>query len=163
MFQKGNDFWKKRTTWHIDRLFETPENLWAAACEYFQWNEENPLYTEKIMSAVGGYDRVDVPKMRAMTIQGLCIFLGIASKTWYNYRDREEYRPVCDSIQDIIYQQKFTGASAGLLNQAIIARELGLKDKKEFSGPNDGPIQTVRLDPEQYAAVRNQMLKEDDV
>lgn len=165
-FQKGNEWYKARTDWPPAKLFEKPENLWAAACEYFQWNEENPLYETRVMSTAtnpDGYNMVGVPKMRAMTIKGLCIFLGVASATWYVYARRPEYKDVCKAIQDIIYQQKFAGASAGLLNQNIIARELGLKDKKELSGPDDGPVPMVRMDAEQYAAVREKMLKEDDV
>nr|WP_261640834.1 DNA-packaging protein [Erwinia mallotivora] len=33
--------------------------------------------------------------------------------------------------EQIIYNQKFTGAAADLLNANIIARELGLADKRE--------------------------------
>ena len=30
-----------------DKLFATPELLWDAACEYFQWCDENPWTTRK--------------------------------------------------------------------------------------------------------------------
>ena len=42
-FQKGNQFWKMRETHGRNPIFETPEQLWVAACEYFQWVEDNPL------------------------------------------------------------------------------------------------------------------------
>ena len=30
-----------------DKLFSTPELLWEAACEYFQWCDENPWLSKK--------------------------------------------------------------------------------------------------------------------
>jgi hypothetical protein len=46
-------------------------------------------------------------------------------------------------IEKVIYNQKFTGAAADLLNSNIIARELGLSDKvqNEHTGANGGAIQ----------------------
>ena len=52
-FQKGNQFWKMRETHGRNPIFETPEQLWVAACEYFQWVEDNPLYEEKIFHSQG--------------------------------------------------------------------------------------------------------------
>ena len=34
---KGNQFWMLRSKHGRDKLFATPEALWEAACEYFQW------------------------------------------------------------------------------------------------------------------------------
>ena len=44
--------------------------------------------------------------------------------------------------EEIIYNQKFTGAAADLLNPNIIARELGLADKQqnEHTGVDGKPI-----------------------
>ena len=52
-FQTGNQFWKMRETHGRNPIFETPEQLWVAACEYFQWVENNPLLEEKIFHAQG--------------------------------------------------------------------------------------------------------------
>ena len=43
-----------------------------------------------------------------------------------------KFSEVRDNIKRVIFTQKFEGASAGLLNSSIIARELGLADKKEI-------------------------------
>ena len=48
---------------------------------------------------------------------------------------------MCSQVEDIIRTQKFEGASAELLNVSIIARDLGLADKSEHSGPNGGAIE----------------------
>lgn len=78
--------------------------------------------------------------MRAMTIDGLCIFLDIARDTWNNYRERQDFLAVCQRVEQIIRTQKFQGAAADLLNPSIIARDLGLADKSELSGPDGGPV-----------------------
>lgn len=44
---KGNKFWMLRSKHGRDKLFATPELLWEAACEYFQWCDENPWTTRK--------------------------------------------------------------------------------------------------------------------
>jgi hypothetical protein len=69
-----------------------------------------------------------VAKMRAMTITGLCLFLDITLETWRTYRARKDISEVVTRAEQIIYDQKFSGAAADLLNSNIIARDLGLKD-----------------------------------
>ena len=131
---KGNKFWEARSKSGRDKIFSTPEDLWCAAQEYFKWNEENPLQEEKIFHNQGEITRTTVSKMRAMTKTALCRFLHIDPVTWENYRKGEGYEDffnISREIESIIYDQKFTGAAAELLSGNIIARELGLADKKE--------------------------------
>lgn len=78
--------------------------------------------------------------MRAMTVSGLCIFLDISQQAWGEYRDRDGFGEVTSRVDEIIRTQKFEGASAGLLNANIIARDLGLADKSELGGAGGGPI-----------------------
>ena len=72
-----------------------------------------------------------VAKMRAMTLTGLCLFLDISDDTWRNYRSNEDLLGVVSRAEKVIYDQKFSGAAADLLNANIIARDLGLAEKKE--------------------------------
>lgn len=127
----GNQFWKARTKHGRDRLFESPEKLWDACCEYFEWVEENPLYESETVKFQGEASLVDVPKMRAMTKAGLCLFLDIDESTWDLYCKREDFIGVTTRAERVIYSQKFAGAAADLLNPNIIARDLGLSDKTE--------------------------------
>ncbi len=71
-----------------------------------------------------------VPKMRAMTQAGLYLFLDIDRETFKNYNEREGFFAVTRQIEGTIRSQKFAGAAADLLNANIIARDLGLADKK---------------------------------
>lgn len=140
---KGNQFWKVRSSHGRNPIFKTPDELWDACVEYFEWVEAHPLQDEKLFAFQGEVTRANANKMRAMTIGSLCIFLDITPKAWHDYRAREDFSLVTTTVDTIIREQKFGGAAADLLNPNIIARDLGLADKKEFSGPNDGPIRMI--------------------
>lgn len=141
---KGNQFWKLGPQPGRTPKFTTPEELWAKCVEYFEWVEENPLVEEKLFSYQGEIHKGSVNKMRAMTLAGLCLTLGIRKDTWNEYRQRQELTDVCDRVDEIIREQKFTGAAADLLNSSIIARDLGLRDTSELqhTGKDGGPILT---------------------
>lgn len=125
---KGNRFWEARSTHGRKPLFQTPDALWDACTQYFVWVEENPLWEEKLFAYQGEVTRGTAYKMRAMTVSGLCLFLDIERKSWDNYRDRKDYLHIVTRVEEIIRDQKFSGAAAELLNPNIIARDLGLRD-----------------------------------
>ena len=127
----GNKFWELRLSHGRSPIFKTPEQLWTACCEYFQWVEDNPLQAEKLFAYQGNIIRGIEHKMRAMTIGGLCIFLGISKQAWGEYRQREGFGDITTRVEDIIRTQKFEGAAAELFNANIIARDLGLADKQD--------------------------------
>lgn len=127
----GNRFWEMRSSHGRKPIFETPESLWESAAEYFEWVEDNPLYELKVFNYQGDIVKADIPKMRAMTVAGLCLFLDISQQAFGEYRQREGFGEVTSRIDDIIRTQKFTGAAADMLNPNIIARDLGLSDKSD--------------------------------
>lgn len=133
----GNKFWMARTKHGRDRLFESPEKLWEACCEYFEWVEENPLYEDKLVTFQGEASHEPVAKMRAMTIGGLCLFLGIHRGTWNEWRKVNDLSEVITQAEEVIYAQKFAGAAADLLNANLISRELGLSDKQDLNHTSD--------------------------
>lgn len=139
----GNSFWKARSKHGRNKLFESADDLWDACTEYFQWVEENPLLEMKAFAYQGIVVQEPVAKMRAMTINGLCIFLDIDETTWRDWRNSQDFSTVVTRVEKIIYEHKFVGAAADLLNPNIIARDLGLAEKKELSGPDGGPIQST--------------------
>ena len=118
-------------------IYGSASDLLMVAIEYFKWVEANPLIATEVSKYKGESNIVKVPKMRAMSKRGLCIFLGIASVTWDEWCKRDEYKEVCEHINSVIYEQKFTGAAADLLNAALIARELGMADKREITARHD--------------------------
>lgn len=126
---KGNTYYKLAQAWERDKAY-TPEALWEKAVEYFKWVQENPLAEEKVFGS--GY-RTKVAKMRAMTIRGFCMFAHMATSTFQLYEKRKEYSVITARIRDVIFTQKFEGAAAGLFETNIIARELGLIDRRDVT------------------------------
>lgn len=127
----GNQFWKQRSKHGRDKLFASPELLWEAACEYFEWCDTNPWVKPDWV----GKDALEVerPTQRPYTLAGLALYCD-ASRNWW-----DEFRKVADKdflgvitrIEETIYTNKFEGAAVGAFNANIISRDLGLVDKKE--------------------------------
>ena len=149
----GNQFWKLRSKHGRDKLFATPELLWEAACEYFEWCDKNPLIEVRGFAYKGKVEKEDFPKLRAYTLNGLCLYLGCSDTYFRTFKqeqsqkqDSQGFLSVIDSIEKTIYEQKFAGAAAELLNPNIIARDLGLADKKDVSADvtiNIAPIDWI--------------------
>lgn len=123
-------------------IFETPDELWQACCEYFEWIESHPVYETKLMQHKDQTWYEQVPKPRPMTREGLFRFLNISAPAWWHYRNEksEEFSKVVNAVDNIIYEQKYTGAAVGLYNANIVGRDLGLREHHEVSGPDGGPI-----------------------
>ncbi|OCJ30588.1 DNA-packaging protein [Serratia sp. 14-2641] len=128
---KGNRFWEARSSHGRNPKFESPEALWSACCEYFTWVEEHPLWEMKAFAYQGEVTQEPIAKMRAMTLGGLCLYLDITKPTWALYKSREDFNYVTTRAEETIYDQKFSGAAADLLNANIIARDLGLKEQSQ--------------------------------
>lgn len=132
---EGNEFWKLRSKHGRNTLFESPQMLWDAACEYFQWCDDNPFIEVDFRGKDA--DQVSLPRMRPYTIQGLCLYLDCNTaylrefKESEKYKDNKDFSAIITRIEEIIYNQKFSGAASGFFNSNIIARDLGLSDKSE--------------------------------
>ena len=156
-FVAGNRFWEQRSSHGANPKFEKASDLWDACAEYFEWNADNPLYEARPFAFQGSVTIARVEKMRAMTIGGLCMFLDVTFKTWTDWRtDRSDLSHVIAWAENVIYRQKFEGASADMLNPNIIARDLGLADKKDLSSTDKSmspkaALDLSRLSPEALA------------
>jgi hypothetical protein len=126
---KGNQYWKLAHDWKKPKRYK-PDDLLLKAKEYAEWMEKHPLYELKVF---GTGIRIKVPKMRAMTIQGFCLFCNMASSTWYEYEKDKAYSQIITRVKDLFFAQKFEGAAAEFFNANIIARELGLKERTDLT------------------------------
>ncbi len=131
---EGNQFWKLRSKHGRDKLFATPELMWEAACEYFEWCDENPF----LEIDYRGKDiiQVELPKMRPYTMHGLCLYLDCSTSYFREFKTNctKDFLTVVTRIEETLYNQKFSGAASGFLNPNIIARDLGLKEHTDLSG-----------------------------
>ncbi len=138
----GNQFWKLRSRHGREKLFATPELLWEAACEYFEWCDENPW----MKTDHKGKDALQVkePLIRPFTMIGLCLFLGCNTGYFHDFKkglppEEKDFSDIITRIEQVVFTQKFEGAAVGVFNANIIARDLGLSDKKDLSS-SDGTM-----------------------
>lgn len=144
----GNEFWKLRSRHGREKIFSSPEVLWESACEYFEWCENHPWKKKDWV----GKDALEVERetARPFTLSGLCLFLDIDEQTLENYGTKPEYKDffgIVTRIKRTVYTQKFEGAAVGAYNANIIARDLGLRDKKDID-VNSNPVDLSRLSDE---------------
>lgn len=144
-FTNGNHYWTLRTKSGKDKIFQTPEDLLKAANDYFDFVYDNPLKETVVQKRKISRDEeiielIEVPKMRSMTLEGLCNFIDISVKGFRLYEGRDDYIPITTRIRQIIENQQFEGAASGFLNPSIIARKLGLTDKSEIKLVEEQPL-----------------------
>lgn len=137
-FQKGNELWKNRETHGVPKAIDSPEQLFGFFIEYTEDVDANPWV--KVDFRGKDADRVEIPTQKPYTWFGFENYLygkGII-KSLDDYKSNKEQRysdfaDIITRIDRIIYDQKITGATVGAFNANIIARELGLADKKEVA------------------------------
>jgi hypothetical protein len=144
---KGNRFWEARSSHGRKPIWDNPQELYNACVEYFEWVEANPLWETKPMIVNGEVYDAPTAKMRAMTIEGLCVFLGMHRSTWDEYKHKQDFSDIVSLVTNTMYEQKLTGAASGLLNSNIIARELKLTDtvNANIGGQAGNPLLTDNL------------------
>jgi hypothetical protein len=141
---QGNQFWKLRSTHGRELIFSSPEILWQACIEYFE-STDNRKWIKKDWVGKDAHEvlrEVDTP----YTLTGLFVFLDITAQTWSKYVEREGFSEIISRIKQIMYTQKFEGASVGAFNANIIARDLGLREESNIN-VNDARKATSDLFP----------------
>lgn len=145
LFEAGNKLWALRERSGKRPMFETGEQLIEKAIEYFEWCEANPIEEEVVGWYQGEPSTHTISKMRAFTIMGLCAYIGVDRQSWSEWRKKEALNEAVLWIDDIMYEQKFTGAAAGVLNASIIGRDLGLTERTDLSN-SDGSLKPTVIE-----------------
>lgn len=129
---KGNKFWMLRSKHGRDKLFESPELLWNAACEYFQWCEDNPIEAD---DNKGTKNVNKIKFIRPFTKEGLFLYLDVSDGwlTEFKKTASKDFLNIIHKIELIIRKQKLEGGIVGLYNSNIIARDLGLAEKTDLT------------------------------
>lgn len=152
----GNQFWKLRSKHGRDFLFATPELLWEAACEYFEHTDRRKWKKKDWV----GKDAIEVERETETpyTLTGLFLYID-CDKGYFNAFKKnldkkdldqrgKDFFVIIARIEQIIYTQKFEGASVGAFNANIIARDLGLRDGADITsgGESITPQITTMID-----------------
>ena len=116
---EGNQFWKLRASSGPKLKYETDEQLLVDCEEYFEQRNQMTMNGQPM----------------PYTLASLCIFLDISQETWRTWaKERKDLSAVITRVDEIIRDQKMVGAMVGSYNHNIVARDLGLADKKDHTG-----------------------------
>lgn len=132
----GNEFWKLRSKHGRNRLFESPELLWEAACEYFEWCNSSPWISSKKKKKGEDYEETEEsPTERPYTITGLLFYIGASYGYWTEAKKNssEDFLNIMARIEQVIQTQQFEGALVGAYSHNLVARLNGLSDKQEVN------------------------------
>ena len=141
-FEIGNQMWKLRSKHGRNKLFETPELLLEAAQEYFEHCHQNPFVEHEIITSNGKQTTKEKYRQRPFTLEGFQIYIGASEKYWRAFRKAEQakedsdFLPVIEAIENTVTNNQLSGAASGIFNANIVARKLGLTDKKEIEQTN---------------------------
>jgi hypothetical protein len=141
-------------------IFDSPEKIWKLAVDYFEWNEANPLKQYQVIQYQGFGTLKEIPLMRAMTVSGLCLHIGMEISTFHDYAKKPLFSATMKQIHEIIRTQKFEGAAANLLNANIIARDLGLIERTTSTNVNSNMDLNIHLSKSQIADIAKLALED---
>lgn len=159
----GNQFWKLRSKHGRKRLFETPELLWEAAAEYFEWCDNHPykkpeqkkgntIIPKNFEGDISQLkDIIDIETLRPYTMQGLCLYLDCGVNYFNQFEESlkgkddeksKDFSLIITRIKEIVQSQQIEGGMIGAYNPMLTARILGLKDKQDITS-NDNEIKGI--------------------
>ena len=118
------------------RIYNTPEAYKTDIQRYFDWCDKNPLMkNEALKSGLDAGRVIQIPTQRPYLIEGLCDFLNISIQTFMNYESKEGYNDffeVSAWARNKIYTQNLSYGYVGAFDAGLVARKLGIADKKEL-------------------------------
>lgn len=128
-----------------EKNIKTPELLYQYFEAYKKKCKENPKFENCYSARLNDYK--PIPREIPITMNGFEVWLFknkiVAKLQDYlsNKDDRySQYACILRTIKAEIYNDKYNGAAAGIFNQNIIARDLGLTDKKEIKAQIEQPL-----------------------
>ena len=134
----GNQWWKLRSKHGRDAIFSTPEILESTCDEYFKATDERNDWDGQNWVGKDG-EEVVVKKKVPYSLKGLCVFLGVSSHYFSEFKKSETFKSnkdfleVYTRIEDIIQTQQIDGSMMGYYNASLTARLNGLVDKTDMT------------------------------
>lgn len=118
------------------KYIESPEKMWELFKEYVEHEKNNPLFKIEYVGKEG--NEVSTALQVPITFEGFECYLadkGVINDLGDYVSNKgeayTEYSTIITRINNNCFVNNFKGASVGLFNANIIARKLGLVDKKE--------------------------------
>ena len=105
-----------------------PEELQDKINKYFKFVDSSPIEKRKTETHKGEVKEYIEYIKRPYTIEGLCNYLDITMKTFYNWEDCKDLIHIITRARQIIRENKLSGSIAGIFNANIVIRDLSLRD-----------------------------------
>jgi len=120
------------------KAFKSPYMLWCAACDYFSKADATPIIKyDVIKSGPTAGKIIKYPVTRPYSWSGFQAWLWrnkiIRQLDFYRINKDgvyDDYQEVLQAIGDIMFSQKFENAAVGVFKEAIIMRDLQMKEEK---------------------------------
>ena len=113
------------------KYIETPERMWELFEQYVVDTKKTPKF-ENILIQLRTYEQNDNDSYK-------------------------EYLPIITRIKAFIYEDKADGATVGIFNSSIVARELGLSDKSDVETTIKGKLQVTEVSYEQAKEIQKKL------
>lgn len=115
---------------------KTPERFWELFVEFRKWKFEQKVSTP-VVSKFGVVVSLEHTPPLTWAAFDAWLYEHRHIKHTEDYRSNKddrykEYAGVIHAITQIMFANKFEGAAVGVFNANLIARELGITDKKEI-------------------------------
>lgn len=128
------------------RKFKTPNEMALLFNDYVDFVTNNNLEEGVAFHYQGDVTHDKIKKMRPLSLEGFCVFVGTTLDTFKNYESlptnnkyKAEFLALCTRIRDIVFVQQYEGAAAGLLNHAVVAAKLHLAQVIKQTNINTTP------------------------
>ncbi len=123
-------------------LFETADDLWAKAIEYFEYCDKHPLKVDVKTKLKRGRDESaeqgQQTVSRPYTLDGLCLYCNILMP-WATFKqhcnrraDSEAFGIVINACEATVRDQQVTGAMIGAYSERLTARLNGITERQEL-------------------------------
>ena len=156
---ENNQYYKLRLKDGRNPIFNNQDEVIAVFNDYSEWVENNPIISSEAFAYQGLVNLEAVPKLRAMSIEGFCVYAGMGRSTFQDYEKKQDFSVVFEQIKTIIETQQFEGATSGLLNGNIIARKLGLTERTDLTTLGDKITQEQPITADQAKAILDNLSK----
>jgi DNA-packaging protein gp3 len=130
---KNNQYWQLRKRHGKPPKYDNAETFWVDACRYFDHITDNPFKKQMIGSCSGKIVRYYLDKQRPFSVTGLCLFLDIPKRSFYNMAEDARLMHIVTRVRDIIWLNQFEGAVAGIFKESIVWRKLSLESKRQIA------------------------------